>query len=163
MSLDGCKDSSSSDSCARLFWILSASSGTSTTEACLGLVTPPSSACTSASFGSKAGRVSSSGVWGFGFDRFGSSPAFSAFAILKAWYLANLILAAISGSTGPHIWRRSRKVAEAWKVSAVCLEALFARTALSALSKVSSPNCSTYAFPATSSVTADSWACSDLN
>lgn len=53
-------------------------------------------------------------------------------------------------------------MAEAWKVSAVCLDALFARTALSALSNVSSPNCSTYALPATSSVTADSSECSDL-
>ncbi len=48
-------------------------------------------------------------------------------------------------------------------MSAVCLEALFARTALSALSNVSKPNCSTYALPATSSVTAGSSACSDLN
>lgn len=57
-----------------------------------------------------------------GFDRFGSSPAFRAFAIRKAWNLAYLILDASSGLTGLQIWFSSRKVAEAWKVSAVCLQ-----------------------------------------
>ena len=35
--------------------------------------------------------------------------------------MANFIFEAISGSKGPHIWQRSKNVAEAWKVSAVCL------------------------------------------
>ncbi len=113
VSLDGCSDSSRAEFCARLFCILSASSGISTTDGCLGFLGPPSNACTSASFGSKGGSASSAGVSGFGLDRLGSSPAFSALAILRAWYLANLILALISGSIGPHIWRRSRNVAEA--------------------------------------------------
>lgn len=98
-----------------------------------------------------------------GLEVFGSSPAFIAFIIRTAWYLAYLILEAVSASGWPHAWPRSRKVAAAWKVSAVCLyillnwfntisetsqthiDALFALTAFSALWKVSRANCSTYA------------------
>lgn len=50
---------------------------------------------------------------GAGLDRLGSSPALKAFAILKAWNLAYLILEVISGLGSPHIWTKSRKVAEA--------------------------------------------------
>lgn len=48
-----------------------------------------------------------------GFDKLGSSPALMALAIRSAWYLAYLILDAISGSRGPQICKSSRKVAAA--------------------------------------------------
>lgn len=54
-------------------------------------------------------------------DKFGSSPALIAFAIRKAWYFAYFILEATAGSRGPQIWQSSKKVADARKVSAVCL------------------------------------------
>ena len=44
-----------------------------------------------------------------------------ALAIRRAWYLANLIFEAVSAPRGPQIWHNSKKVAEAEKVSAVCL------------------------------------------
>lgn len=73
--------------------------------------TPPWIARTSGSCGSRAGACSCRGVVsGVGFDRLGSSPALMAFAMRRAWNLANLILAAISGSSGGQIWRSSRKV-----------------------------------------------------
>jgi hypothetical protein len=120
---------------------------------------------TSGSSADKAGGTGGSSCTGF--DRFGSSPLRRAFAILKAWNLAYLILEAISGLSGVcHVPNRSRKVAAAWKVWAVCLVyvrmnyhmlhdthavALFVLIAVSALLNVSSANCSTYACAATSS------------
>lgn len=89
-SLDGCSDSSRLDVFASLACNLSASSGTSTTDALLGLGAVPPRACTSASLGSSCGSGSGSGS-GFGFDKFGSSPAFTAFSILTAWNFAYLI------------------------------------------------------------------------
>lgn len=100
-----------------------ASSDTSSTEGCRERAASCDAdcitACTSGSL--SAGLSSSSGSFTAGFVALGSSPALSAFAILSAWYLANLILAATSGSGGFQICRSSRKVAAAWNVSAVCL------------------------------------------
>ena len=124
--LDGWMDSSSSDLRASSLCMVSDSSGTSTTDGCLGFVDPPLSIWTSASFGSRAGKRSSL-AWlgsGAGFEWLGSWPAFNAFAMRRAWYLAYLILAAISGSISPQFWSSSRKVAAAWYVSAVCLGGL---------------------------------------
>jgi hypothetical protein len=95
--------------------MVSDSSGTSTTDGCLGFVGPPLSIWTSGSFGSRAGKTSSL-AWlgsGAGFESFGSWPAFNAFAMRRAWYLAYLILAAFSGSISSQIWSSSRKVAAA--------------------------------------------------
>ena len=76
--------------------------------------------CTSGSSGESAGG--SGACSGSGFDRFGSSPLRSAFAIRSAWNLAYFDLAAISGLSGVcHMPSRSRNVAAAWKICAVCL------------------------------------------
>lgn len=75
------------------------SSATSSTDGCVARCTTPSSnACTSWSTGLCSASIFSSSFCTAGFDALGSSPAFIAFTILKAWYLANLILAAVSSS-----------------------------------------------------------------
>lgn len=48
-----------------------------------------------------------------GFDKFGSSPALTAFAIRTAWNLATLVLAAISGSGVDQMFVSSRNAAAA--------------------------------------------------
>ena len=78
---------------------------------------------TSGSLGSSAGKASSAGSI-FGFDSFGSFPSFNALIILIAFHFAYLIFAVVSASGDPHMLTSSRKVAAAWKVSAVCLKVL---------------------------------------
>lgn len=150
---------------------------TSTTEGCLALV-GASSAWASGLFRSTSANCSLDSGSLLGFVSFGSFPSLIALAIRTAFHLANLILAWISASGVPHILTSSRKVAEAWNVSAVCLHkvrtysqiqsvkpyfvTLSAWTARSARSKVSNPNCSTYACPAMSSTIASFAALSAL-
>jgi hypothetical protein len=100
---DGCSDSSKVDWWANWRLRRSASSGTSSTDACRGFkacsATDSSNACTSGSLGG----TTSSSSFGAGFVALGSSPALKAFTIRIAWYLANLILPAISESSSPQI------------------------------------------------------------
>ena len=147
------------DCLARRASTLSCSSGTSSTYAGCGFVGDPS-IWTSGTFGSSAGKFSS-GAGAFGFDSFGSFPSFNALTIRTAFHFAYLIFDCVSASGGAQMLTSSRKVAAAWKVSAVCLwyvksyasleiqepyfVTLSACTALSALWNVSSPNCSTNA------------------
>lgn len=93
----------------------SPTSGASSTDAGGG----PVSSCTSGSVGSSAGAASGSGA--FGFDSFGSLPSRTALKIRAAFHLANFIFCRTSGSGSPHSRVRSKKVAAASNVSAVCL------------------------------------------
>lgn len=134
------------------------SGASSTNAACGGDAVAAVSSWTSGSRGSSAGSSSSS--LGLGFDSLGSFPSRMALRMRAAFHFANLIFWRTSGSGVPHSWVRSKKVAAASKVSAVCLEkksesvvalslccahlvTLFALIVLSARSNVSCANCST--------------------
>jgi hypothetical protein len=56
-----------------------------------------------------------------GFEAFGSSFAFMALTMRRAWYFENFIFDVISGSFSFHIDSTSRNVAAARSVSVVCL------------------------------------------
>lgn len=64
---------------------------------------------------------SASGCSGLGFDSFGSVPSLIAFKILTAFHFAYLIFCRVSGSAGPQMFIRLRKVAAASNVLAVFL------------------------------------------
>lgn len=77
---------------------------------------------TSGSLGSRSGGDRISGCSWTGLVRFGSSLALMALTMRRAWYLANLVLEAISGSESCfHMDMISRKVEAARSVSAVAL------------------------------------------
>lgn len=113
--LDGCKDSSNDDCLANCLCTRSPSSGISSTDGCLcffplAAAAPLASPALSISLASTSTSPNSVSIFpsptsvsvslGSGLVAFGSSPARRAFAIRNAWYLANLILAATSGSGG---------------------------------------------------------------
>jgi hypothetical protein len=84
--------------------------------------------CTSGSFGSNVGGdTSSCGVSLTGFVRLGSSFAFMALSMRKAWYFAYFVLAVISGSSFFQIDKISRKVEAARRVSIVLLRSVSTR------------------------------------
>lgn len=87
--------------------------------ACGGETVAAVSSWTSGSKGSSAGSTSSS--LGLGFDSLGSLPSRMALRMRAAFHFANLIFWRTSGSGVPHSWVRSKNVAAASKVSAVCL------------------------------------------
>lgn len=96
----------------------SPASGASSTEA----RGAPDRSWTSGSEGSRA--TSGSGSGALGFVSLGSFPSRMALRIRAAFHLANLIFLTTSGSGSPHSRVRSKNVAAASNVSAVCLRLL---------------------------------------